>query len=156
MITFESIKEKYEHLTDAQKELLSHVSAFVLSDNLDAYIDRLDSYVKAIKHYNEDADNDALISYLKYARDYEFPNVYYLQHNASDYDGRIINLNAFYSVSLFDYIDNKYAIQILNRDFIDYVIDPVHNSAPDLSQYNDQYFKDEAEAFIKEHNESIK
>ena len=156
MITFESIKKKYERLTDAQKELLSHVSAFVLSDNLDDYINRLDSYVKAIKQYNDDADNDAIIDYLKYARDYEFPDVYYLQHDDKDYDGRIISLNDFYSVPLFDYIDNKYAVQILNRDFIDFVIDPVRNSAPDLAQYNDQYFKDEAQAFIKEHNESIK
>lgn len=146
MVTFESIKERYERLTDAQKELLSDVSANVMSDDLNKYID-------VVKSYNNNADNDAVISYLEYARDYDFPDVYFL---SDDYDDQIISLDDFNCVSLFDYIDNKYAVENLKRDFIDYVIDPIRNIAPDLSQCNDQFFKEEAESFIKEHNASIK
>lgn len=154
MVTFESIKERYERLTGAQKELLSDVSTYVQSDDLSKYIERVKSYVTAIKQYNDNADNDAVISYLEYAKEYTFPDVYYL-HYEDDCANRVISLNDFDCVSLFNYIDS-YAVKNLKRDFIDYVLDPVHNNAPDLTQYNDQLFKDEAEAFIKEHNESIK
>ncbi len=146
MMTLENIKERYERLTDTQKELLSDVSANVMSDDLNKYID-------VVKSYNKDADNDAVISYLEYARDYTFPDVYYL-HDEDDCDDRVISLNDFDCVSLFNYIDS-YAVENLKRDFIDYVLDPVRNDAPDLTQYNDEYFKDEAEAFIKEHNEDL-
>ena len=54
------------------------------------------------------------------------------------------------------YIDNEFAVQLLNCNFIDYVIDPVKNDALDVDQYNDQFFKDEAESFIKEHNEKVR
>lgn len=155
MITLESIKERYEHLTDAQKELLLSVSAYVHSDNLDDYVERLQSYVTAIKQYNKDADNDAIVDYLKYARSYTFPDVYYLKYGAQDYAGQVIDLSDFYCVSLIDYIDNRYAVQLLNRNFIDYVIDPVRNDAPDVDQYNDQLSKEEAEDFIKEHNKKV-
>lgn len=154
MVTFESIKERNERLTNAQKELLLDVSAHVHSDDLDKYIERVKSYVDAIKSYNDNADNDAVISYLEYARNYDFPDVYYLKDSDDEYDDRKISIDDFYSVSLFNYIDS-YAVENLKRDFIDYVLDPVHNSAPDLTQFNDQYFKDEAEAFIKDHNESL-
>lgn len=148
MITFENIKEKYERLTNAQKELLSDVSANVMFDDLNKYID-------VVKSYNDNADNNAVISYLEYAKEYTFPDVYYLKDSDDEYDDRKISIDDFYSVSLFNYIDS-YAVDNLKRDFIDYVLDPMHNNAPDLTQYNDQLFKDEAEAFIKEHNESIK
>lgn len=146
MITLENIKKRYERLTDAQKEILLDVSANVMPDDLNKYID-------VIKSYNKDADNDAVVSYLEYARDYDFPDVYYL-HDEDDCANRVISLNDFDCVSLFNYIDS-YAVENLKRDFIDFVLDPVRNDAPDLTQYNDQLFKDEAESFIKEHNESL-
>lgn len=148
MVTLENIKNKFEHLTDAQKEILSDVSANVMPDDLNKYID-------VVKSYNNNADNDAVISYLEYAKEYTFPDVYYLKDSDDEYDDRKISIDDFYSVSLFNYIDS-YAVENLKRDFIDYVLDSVRNDAPDLTQYNDQLFKDEAEAFIKEHNESIK
>ena len=146
MVTLESIKEKYECLTDAQKELLSDVSTNVMPDDLNKYID-------VVKSYNNNADNDAVVSYLEYARDYDFPDVYYL-HDEDDCANRVISLNDFDSMSLFNYIDS-YAVENLKRDFIDFVLDPVRNNAPDLTQYNDQFFKDEAESFIKEHNQNL-
>lgn len=148
MVTWESIKERYERLTNAQKELLSDISANVMFDDLNKYID-------VVKSYNDNADNNAVISYLEYAKEYTFPDVYYLKDSDDEYDDRKISIDDFYSVSLFNYIDS-YAVDNLKRDFIDYVLDPVRNNAPDLTQYNDQIFKDEAESFIKEHNESIK
>lgn len=153
MMTLENIKERYERLTAAQKELLSDVTTYVQSDDLNKYIERVKSYVTAIKQYNDNADNDAVVSYLEYARNYDFPDVYYL-HDEDDCDDRVISLNDFDCVSLFNYIDS-YAVENLKRNFIDYVLDPVRNKAPDLAQYNDQYFKNEAEAFIKDHNESL-
>lgn len=147
MVTFKSIKERYERLTGAQKEILLDVSANVMPDDLNKYID-------VVKSYNDNADNDAVVSYLEYAKEYTFPDVYYLKDSDDEYDDRKISIDDFYSVSLFNYIDS-YAVENLKRDFIDYVLDPVRNNAPDLTQYNDQLFKDEAEAFIKEHNESL-
>ena len=146
MVTLESIKEKYERLNGAQKEILSDVSANVMPDDLNKYID-------VVKSYNNNADNDAVVSYLEYARDYDFPDVYYL-HDEDDCANRVISLNDFDSMSLFNYIDS-YAVENLKRDFIDFVLDPVRNNAPDLTQYNDQFFKDEAESFIKEHNQNL-
>lgn len=147
MVTFESIKKRYERLTGAQKELLSDVSTYVQSDDLSKYIER-------VKLYDGDnADIDAVVRYLAYARDYDFLDVYYL-HDEDDCANRVISLNDFDCVSLFNYIDS-YAVDNLKRDFIDYVLDPVRNNAPDLTQYNDQLFKDEAESFIKEHNENL-
>ena len=146
MVTLESIKEKYERLNGAQKEILSDVSANVMPDDLNKYID-------VVKSYNNNADNDAVVSYLEYARDYDFPDVYYL-HDEDDCANRVISLNDFESMSLFNYIDS-YAVENLKRDFIDFVLDPVRNNAPDLTQYNDQFFKDEAESFIKEHNQNL-
>lgn len=154
MVTLESIKEKYECLTGAQKELLLDVSTYVQSDDLSKYIERVKSYVTAIKQYNDNADNDAVISYLEYAKEYTFPDVYYLKDSDDEYDDRKISIDDFYSVSLFKYIDS-YAVENLKRDFIDFVLDPVRNNAPDLTQYNDQFFKDEAESFIKEHNQNL-
>lgn len=150
MVTLESIKEKFERLTDAQKEILSDVSTYVQSDDLSKYIER-------VKLYDGDnADNDAVISYLEYAKEYTFPDVYYLIHYEEDYDACEISLDDFYCVPLLKYIDNEFAVQLLNRNFIDYVIDPVKNDALDVDQYNDQFFKDEAESFIKEHNEKVR
>ena len=147
MMTLESIKERYECLTGAQKELLSYISTNVMSDDLNKYIGEIKSYV-------DNADINAVVSYLEYAGEYTFPDVYYLKDSDDEYDDRKISIDDFYSVSLFGYIDS-YAVENLKRDFIDFVLDPERNNAPDLSQYNDQYFKDEAEAFIKEHNESL-
>lgn len=162
-MTFEDIKTCYNTLSETQKQLITdmvisstevtiycevtsiHNLCEFAEDTLNSGV--LNDFYESTS-YTED-DYKAVINYLKFACEYVLPEVYILDNDAND---DIISIDDFDTVPLFRYIDNYSKRKQLQESFFDFVVNPAKHDEPNLYDYNDHFFKDEAEAYIVQHN----
>ena len=164
MITFNDIKAYHSKLSGVQQALVCALAAYANNSantySLNACIEKAQQFLKngnvnAELQNDENYSNDdlnAVIQYLEYASNYDFPDVYILD---VDDENRIIDEDDFICKSLFDYIDVKSTIENLEFSFFDFVIDPDFCNEPDFEFYNDQMFEHEMFDYIEQHNNKV-